>query len=270
MFIITGMHRSGTSFVCRLLGELNMDVGSSDHLLAADDWNEEGYFENKEIVALNNSLILGDWVPHSYWTERSGPRPFRHRLLVAVAKSQYLYLPRKKLIAARAQRRAQEIQWLAQRFSGMAVKDPRFSITLDHWRRLGGVERVLFVFRHPLEVADSLWRRDRLPVPIGLYLWKYHVKAFLEATKDAQVVYVDYNAFFRSDEALNEMRQLYHFAGRPFDDSEADALLRAIRDSSLKHSSASGGALPAGVGKLYDTLGRRHGRSTLDIERETV
>lgn len=53
--IILGMHRSGSSLVARLFHEWGVFLG--EKLLAADGINPDGYFENLEIVRMNDRLL---------------------------------------------------------------------------------------------------------------------------------------------------------------------------------------------------------------------
>ena len=51
-------------------------------------------------------------------------------------------------------------------------KDPRMCITLSTWLSLLNNEpAVLFTFRHPLEVAKSLMKREKVTISKGLELW---------------------------------------------------------------------------------------------------
>ena len=53
--VVLGMHRSGTSLVANLLTALGVDLGGN--LLAADEHNESGYWEQKEINQIQERLL---------------------------------------------------------------------------------------------------------------------------------------------------------------------------------------------------------------------
>lgn len=60
--IIMGMHRSGSSLVAKMFYELGVNLGVD--LMAGDEANPEGYYENWDFVNLNNSLLAengGSW-----------------------------------------------------------------------------------------------------------------------------------------------------------------------------------------------------------------
>jgi len=55
-FIVTGMHRSGTSFVASLLSAWNVRIG--DRLLPADRGNPHGYFEDAGFLDLDRRMLV--------------------------------------------------------------------------------------------------------------------------------------------------------------------------------------------------------------------
>ncbi len=140
--IVTGMHRSGTSFVASLLGAWKVPMG--DRLLPADRGNPAGYFEDVDFMALNGRILAActpeedghrDWG----WTESE---TFDAAQLPAYRDAAAA------LVAAR-DRAERAWSW----------KDPRASMLLDFWDDvLGQDARFLLLYRHPWEVADSMLR----------------------------------------------------------------------------------------------------------------
>lgn len=59
------------------------------------------------------------------------------------------------------------------------IKDPRMCITLPTWLKLlTHSPAIVFTYRHPMEVASSLAKRDLLTMKHGLYLWiVYNMRA---------------------------------------------------------------------------------------------
>jgi hypothetical protein len=56
--VVLGMHRSGTSMLTGLLGEMRLHVGPQDTLLSpANGINEKGFFERTQIVLQNSELL---------------------------------------------------------------------------------------------------------------------------------------------------------------------------------------------------------------------
>ncbi|HEV8580090.1 MAG TPA: glycosyltransferase [Thermoanaerobaculia bacterium] len=149
--IVTGMHRSGTSFAASLFAAWNVRMG--DRLLPADGGNPAGYFEDVEFLALNRRILAACTPPEAGhrdwgWTESgtfdAGPLPAYRDAAAA-------------LVTARDGAGA---AW--------GWKDPRTSMLLDFWdEALGGEARFLLLYRHPWEVADSMLRT-------GAEVWLKH------------------------------------------------------------------------------------------------
>jgi GT2 family glycosyltransferase len=140
--IVTGMHRSGTSFVASLLAAWNVRMG--DRLLPADGGNPAGYFEDLDFLELNRRILnactpAGDGHPDWGWTESGS---FDAAQLPAYRDAAA------ELVDAR-DRAGEPWGW----------KDPRTSMLLDFWDDvLEADARYVLLYRHPWEVADSMLR----------------------------------------------------------------------------------------------------------------
>src|SRR5881397_1961564 len=61
---ITGMHRSGTSLVAGIVNILGVDLGPPESMWEPDEANPRGYWEQAEIVDLNDEILAvlgGSW-----------------------------------------------------------------------------------------------------------------------------------------------------------------------------------------------------------------
>ena len=83
---VTGMHRSGTSFVAGALGLMGVGLGRADRMLKPGPDNPKGYFEIQEIVQLDDELLAhlgGAWdqppVLDPGWEREPALAPFRER-----------------------------------------------------------------------------------------------------------------------------------------------------------------------------------------------
>ena len=140
--IVTGMHRSGTSAVARMLQRLGAGLGT--HLLGPSSGNVHGHFEEMAFVAFHIALIKKyaprlasgcDWLP------------------LAMAAPAY----------DKADLSEASLLWQHHRAQGgTAWKDPRTSLFLDLWLRVLPEARVVLCLRHPYEVHRSLLRRGEL------------------------------------------------------------------------------------------------------------
>jgi len=131
--IITGMHRSGTSLVARMLRAAGIHLG--DRLLGPGPSNPHGYFEDLDFVDLHEAILadLGASIYLGRHPDLGVPPRFG--------------APARELVSARSDRSA---WWW---------KDPRTSLFLDFWSKLVPEARFVFVYRPPAEVAGSLRRR---------------------------------------------------------------------------------------------------------------
>jgi hypothetical protein len=164
--LVLGMHRSGTSSFAGLAARLGASLG--DDLLDANEWNPRGYGEHRGVVAIHDRLLAAQALA---WDSPRAPR-----LDGAPADD------------ARAALR----ELLAREFVGaplFAVKDPRLCRLLPLWRdalrALGARPAHVLVLRHPLEVADSLARRDGTSRSRSHLLFLQHVLAAERETRGA-------------------------------------------------------------------------------------
>jgi hypothetical protein len=150
--IVLGMHRSGTSCLTGCLQEAGLFLGEVN--LAAPH-NAKGNRENRLIMDLHDEVLSangGSW----------------HRPPVAVAWS-----------AEHAARRDALIE-LYPRDRIWGFKDPRSLLTLDGWRIVLPDCRLIGTFRHPMAVARSLERRNKMPLEKGLSLWAHYNRRLLD------------------------------------------------------------------------------------------
>lgn len=148
LFLLTGMHRSGTSLLAKRVAEAGLEF-PGDLLLANED-NPEGYWEAREIVDLNNQAFqsLGmDWRDHGEIT----PQNMR------------------RLIQQFAPRAIELLERFSESCGGraFAIKDPRLCRLLPIWRNaaetLGFEIECIVAVRRAEEVAHSLFRRQEDP-----------------------------------------------------------------------------------------------------------
>ncbi len=260
MIIVTGMHRSGTSFTCNLLHAMGADYGDDQLLLKSDVWNQRGYFENLEVLALNNRLILGktaavfyEQVLASHLGEKS------KAVLKSILNLPSFIFPTPGKIERQSFQCLEKLDQLSEKYSETVVKDVRFCLTLGVWRKQGDPSKVLFCYRHPWEVAMSLKRRQHIPLWKGFQLWAQHVEGFFKQAQDLPGVIVNYHHFMGEEaDALQEMRRLYAFLERSYDETQAREVLSSVRVSGLYHNRCSEQILPKKTERLWDKLSARH------------
>ncbi|MFP5284808.1 MAG: sulfotransferase [Thermoanaerobaculia bacterium] len=137
--IICGMHRSGTSLVASVLGEAGLDIGVNGDV-GLGVGQPRGHFEDRNFYDLHEAILAASGRSCFTADETSLGE------IAPVFENQA-----RALVAARADRP----------FWGW--KDPRTCLFLDLWERHLPDARYLFLYRHPVDVALSLWRRNTDP-----------------------------------------------------------------------------------------------------------
>lgn len=261
MIIITGMHRSGTSAIANMIYELGVDFGDPSEFIGADEWNVKGYYESKEVTFLNNSIILGDVArTREYWMTPNESRGLLLNARMTLARMRLLYLPLmgRQSVSRRAALKKEEIIKLSTKYKGKVVKDTRFSLTISDWMRFSTIDKVLYCYRHPIEVAMSLKKRYRLPLALGYILWRYHVTEFFKQIEGVEITIVNYNNFFIEEHRRDEVRRLFNFLGTPYEEDEAERLLGKVFDSKLRHNIYQGENISNNVKRVYKALNDYH------------
>ncbi len=158
IFVI-GMHRSGTSAMAGALHQLGITIGKD--IMAPNEYNEKGYFENNKVYRLNDEIFefLGvNWhttyLLEENWYERQDLGHFKERI----------------------------VQILDEEFANedlFLIKDPRISILAPIWIEvfdgLGIEMKWIMMLRHPFEIGESLKRRESFTAFKTSLIWRDHV-----------------------------------------------------------------------------------------------
>ncbi|HLM85863.1 MAG TPA: sulfotransferase [Solirubrobacteraceae bacterium] len=156
--VILGMHRSGTSLVTRLVSLLGLAVCRDEDLLAGRKANPRGHWESKSLLDFNERLLDelgGAWFCPPALGAPELARMLRRHRVEALARVRDAH-PRRPWV------------W----------KDPRTCVLLAFWSAvLEQRAAYVLVVRHPLEVSDSLARRDRYAPALSLALWERYTRA---------------------------------------------------------------------------------------------
>lgn len=169
-FIVLGMHRSGTSMLAGLLNEgFGYKVGGP--LIGAAFDNEKGFFELLPAVLQNDEFMYAqrvNWAGNmaNYDADKA----------IVAYKSGAMNFDR-GVNALKVLNDVNMRPWMQ--------KDPRMCITLRTWLPLLNTKpAVLFTYRHPLEVAMSLKKREHFTVQRGLRLWIVYNKLAVNNSAD--------------------------------------------------------------------------------------
>lgn len=165
-YIIFGMHRTGTSFVSRALQDQGVNMGKE--ILGGKVEKLAGYFENVEFLRFNN-LLLGE------------------------AGGNWSTVPDEKKVIESAERHKEEFRKLVAKHKdeSWGFKDPRTSLTIRAimpYILEADDDPFLYVcFRRIEKVADSLFRRDGMPMEEGRRLAIQHNERIIKFLEDLYV-----------------------------------------------------------------------------------
>jgi hypothetical protein len=213
---VLGMHRSGTSLIARMLDLLGASLGPADNLVQPAHDNPTGFWEYQPIVELNMEIL-----------SRLGGTGMRPPTLApgweTSAALDDLRVRARNVVSDFAD----ESMW--------AWKDPRTCLTLAFWQALLGPMRYVICVRDPEAVAQSLKKRNRIPIEAGIYLWLRYLTSALDGTDGKARHFVFYDQFVT--DPVTELRSLAHFVGVPDRATDKDILDTAGRfvDPALRH-----------------------------------
>lgn len=246
---VTGMHRSGTSFVAGALQFLGVSLGDPARMMRPGPDNPKGYFEIQAVMQLNDDLLAelgGAWdqppVLDSGWERAPGLEPFRDRATEILVDTFGAAADRPAIIA-----------W----------KDPRLSLLLPFWRTVTPVATTIVVVRDPVEVVASLGARGYSVGPAqSASLWLRYL--FAATADDPGHLLVRHSDIF--DDLPGTVARLAAHLDLPAPDAEAEAAVRDHLDIGLRHHDAARAA-PELANPLLDLARAIWNGGAVDLER---
>jgi len=210
VFFVLGMHRSGTSALTGMLDgncfnvpqdQFDVDVGN----------NDLGFKESKEVVHINNVILGGE----RKWKEIKNfdILDFGQEKKNFVSNLLDVFLSKNKK---------------------PLIKDPRLCITFPIWKEYMDVNNIEYdvvtIFRHPLEVSKSLYRRNGMSVEFALRLWfiyNFNIVCNLDGLKYQAV---DYDDLLEKTEDVNYKLVEFYGLRKGFISKFVDGKYRHIRN----------------------------------------
>ena len=236
--LVVGMHRSGTSAVTRVINLLGAGIARDLTPPQADN-NERGFWESEAIIGIHDELLAAFGAAWDY--------PFQ--------------LPKNWLqsnFAREAKRKLAER--IGSDFGGgrtLVVKDPRMARLLPLWLELLGelqIESLAVIpFRNPLEVADSLEKRQSFSPQksLLLYLWSYlETEA---ASRGRPRLFIGYDSLLTDWRSFAARIQTLS-GGRLSTPENASSEIEAFLTADLHHNRRSDQALARRIGKQSPVL----------------
>lgn len=236
MKIITGMHRSGTSMVMRMLSETGADLGDPNTFYEANKWNPDGYFEQLDTLNVNMPLVHGLW-----------------------GRLAYFKLPSAKTISRRALGLKEQISSFGERYKGKYIKDVRFSLTLPAWlEQNANIDRVVVCLREPYQVAQSVKKRNKIWTNFALKLWYLHNLEILKWSKVVPTHFLLYTNLLNQNKCASELYSAFEFLGHDISFEETERVCQNVIDFNRCSCTATDWKYPEEVQKVWDTLLLRH------------
>ncbi|NOW44550.1 hypothetical protein FHW96_000692 [Novosphingobium sp. SG751A] len=225
--LVLGMHRSGTSALTRVFALLGAGLPAT--LLGGNPTNPTGHWESDAVRGFNDATLAAmgsdwfDWLAvNEGWSRSLAYRGYVERAR-AVLRAEFGEAPL------------------------FALKDPRICRLARFWLDVleaEGVEAAIVMpLRNPLEVADSLARRDGVDAQIALLVWLRHVLEAEAATRGRARLVVSY------DQVLNHWAQVADRAERelgvvwPRTPLGVGAEVEAFLSPDLRHHRRADGAV---------------------------
>ncbi len=185
--VIAGMHRSNTSLVAKAFAAAGINLG--DKLMEGSPSNPEGYFEDIDIVGLEDQLLQIQNKKHGTW-HVFDRKDFEHE----IAEKWY----------SRARTLVDE---KINQFPSFGWKSPRSVLFLDFWKKVYPEAKFVFIFRHPALVLKSLLKRGDMKR--FSRLWPIQVKRCLQVWMVYNQALIDFYKSYPEDCFLMEAPQSF-------------------------------------------------------------
>ena len=244
VIIVTGMHRSGTSALTKVLSLFGYDLPPrllQFNAMDRRETNVTGFWESIDVRAINDRFF-----------ERLG---LRWHSVAPMPKDAFIS-------EAAAEARESIVSYLTANVkagSSLLVKDPRISRMAPIWTEaLAASEiapKVVISLRNPIEVARSLNQRNGMRPKYAWILWLRHYLEAEAATRQLPRVIVSY------ENLMNDWRAACMVALRTLDpkteafsDDMTNAVTSFLRPTSLTDKELQDQSAPEWVEEVYQLL----------------
>lgn len=220
---ILGMHRSGTSAIAGAINQLGVYFGNPDDMMTPLAENPEGFWERHDLVYIHDTIL------HKLKREWDSAIPLPGQWhLSAEMRSDWIELN----------------NLIKKEFIDHACwgwKDPRSALLIDIWKdilkNLNIELSCIFVYRNPIDVANSLAKRDGFPHEKSYGIWINYNLAAINATIGLPVAFVSYESFLQDCES--ELKRCADQLNIPWPEQDSDLkkMLKRLIRPDLCHSS---------------------------------
>ncbi len=210
IFVVLGMHKSGTTLIAETLHKSGVDMGDFDQSAGYDDAN---HYEREETLKLNIAILRCEGVRSSEITKACTSLSDRPELEAKMIET---------------------VRRLSAPGTSWGFKDPRTCLTYTLWRKHLPPHKLIIVCRDPAEVWDhyarlvpsNAWFQRFLVRCQALNAWRIynrHLTAYLTHSPQTSCV-IDFGRFMRDPDAVGNLSR---FAGLPLVDCRKPELYRS-------------------------------------------
>ncbi len=223
--IVLGMHRSGTSCLVGSLEQFGVFLGE---VKTYSPFNKKGNRESPLIFRFHESIFIengGKW---------SDPPE------EIVWKPEY----------------DKKIFNILELFKGEPVwgfKDPRTLFFIEEWLKILGDDfevKLVGSYRHPVKVAESLFKRNGLSLENGLKVWVAYNKRLLQVCTSNDIKLINFD--LPRDEYIEKLEGIAEYLSLPANDFSSfyEEGLVTVSDESVTRRLS----LPSDVSQVYQKL----------------
>lgn len=223
LFVILGMHRSGTSAVTRALLAMNVSLGTN-LMFHLPEINARGFWEDLDINKMNEEMLaaLGISWHHLSVIQNEHTEILRDLGFVERAKD----LLRLKICEAK---------------NGVfGFKDPRTAKLLSFWKEVFANEfydvAYILPLRNPLSVVKSLEKRDSFESTKSYLLWLSYVITSLIESQGTQRLLLDFDELLDSPASVLNISKKFNLT---INENALQEYLSDFLDKDLRHTQYS-------------------------------
>ncbi len=218
---IVGMHRSGTSMASRGVNLLGAWLGDQAALMGPAHDNLTGFWERWDLMEFHDRVL--DFFGASWHDPSPMPPNWNTK-------------PQAKIFL-------DELESLIEKAFGghslWAFKDPRVCMLLPLWKkalaRRGTTLQIILVGRNPLDVAQSLARRNEFSRKKSFGLWGAYYEMALKEGKDFPLIVTHFDRLIQ--EPVEQFKRIAKALDLPFTDKAMNAIQEHVCPEFRHHDS---------------------------------
>lgn len=222
--LVAGMHRSGTSALTRVFSLLGADLPKR-LAPALPNNNETGFWESVDLMVEHDALLESAGSFWSDWTE------FNPDWYASAESDKY-----KQIIGDIVQEDFVDS-------SLFVIKDPRICRFLPFWLELLQEQQIkpfiIIPVRNPLEVAQSLKKRDGFPLAKGGLLWLRHVLDAVYYARNYPIAFLSYEQLMQDWQGFVQSMQTQIDLAFPRQSALSKLEIEAYLEDDQKHNSVT-------------------------------